>query len=61
MKKTYIIPLAEAVDLGLKENVLNVEGTHSVEGYKEKDWTNIGSDGEDDFVIQSNQTSLWEE
>ena len=60
MKKTYIIPLAEVVDLGLKENIL-VDGTHSVEDYKEKSWTNIGTDDEDNEVIPCNQTSLWDE
>ncbi len=59
-KNIYIVPLTEVVDLGLEENVLQMEGTHSVEDYKEQDWTNIGSNDEDDEVILSNRTSLWE-
>jgi hypothetical protein len=40
--------------------VLDVNGTHSVEGYKVSGWANVGEEGEDDEIILSNQTSLWD-
>ncbi len=36
--KTYITPVTEVIDLGLEKGVLNVDGTHSVDGYEEKPW-----------------------
>ena len=58
--KTYITPVTEVIDLGLEKGVLNVDGTHSVDGYEEKPWTNVGEEGEDDDVILSNKSSLWD-
>lgn len=60
MKKAYITPMTEVIDIGLKGTILDMDGTHSVEKYKEKDWTNVGEEGEDDIEINSNQTSLWD-
>jgi len=57
--KTYITPVTEVIDLGLEKGLLNVDGTHSVDGYEEKPWANVGEEGEDD-VILSNKSSLWD-
>ena len=58
-KRQYTTPIAEIIDLGYGESVLDVNGTHSVEGYKVSGWANVGEEGEDDEIILSNQTSLW--
>lgn len=60
MKKAYIPPMTEVIGIGLKGTILDMEGTHSVEKYREKDWANVGEEGEDDDIIYSNQTSLWD-
>lgn len=36
-KRQYITPSAEVIDLGCGESVLNVDGTHSVDGYQESE------------------------
>lgn len=58
--KTYTIPLTEIVFLGLTGSLLEVDGTHSVENYKEKEWENVGENGEDDDIISGNKSSLWD-
>ena len=58
--RPYTSPVAEVIDVGLGDNVLNVEGTQSVDNYKETEWVNVGEEGEDDEIIPSNQTSLWD-
>ncbi|MBR3088004.1 MAG: hypothetical protein IKH02_03200 [Prevotella sp.] len=59
-KRQYITPSAEVIDLGCGESVLNVDGTHSVDGYQESEWTNVGEEGEDDDIIMSNHSGLWD-
>ena len=59
-KRPYITPTAEVIDLGCGESVLNVNGTHSVDNYRESEWVNVGEEGEDDDIILTNQTSLWD-
>lgn len=59
-KRQYITPTAEVIDLGCRESMLNVDGTHSVDNYRESEWVNVGEEGEDDDVILTNQTSLWD-
>lgn len=59
-KRQYTTPIAEIIDLGYGESVLDVNGTHSVDNYRESEWVNVGEEGEDYDVILTNQTSLWD-
>ena len=59
-KRPYITPIAEVIDLGCRESVFDVNGTHSVDNYRETELVNVGEEGEDDDIILTNQTSLWD-